>query len=276
MTTLAFLIARASHLLNRGLYAHARGHGLSPAEGRVLAALAKDDGRNMTELAASLLIKQSTLTRIVDRLESAQLVTRVTAKDDRRLTLVILTEHGWQLAAPMTDHARRQRQAVLRGLGRAGAQELETALTRLIAVLEAWAPTTQEPEEHTGASVATDVRKASEFTILFVDDESDIRDSIAALLASRGFRVLAAPAAGEALQLLQEHHIDALFTDIVMPDVNGLELAREARRRRPDLKVLFMTGYSGLADEAERLGPLLYKPARSTQIEFELRKLLAA
>jgi DNA-binding MarR family transcriptional regulator/CheY-like chemotaxis protein len=269
MTTLAFLIARASHLLNHGLYAHARDRGLSPAEGRLLAALTKEEGRPMKELAASLRITPTTLTRLVDRLERAQLVMRVTAKGDRRLSLVFLTEDGWQLAPPMTDHARHRRQAVLRSLGSAGAQELETALRRLIDTLEAWAPT-REPQEDTGAL------KASEFTILLVDDESDIRDSVAALLESRDFRVLAAPAAGEALQLLQEHHIDVLFTDIVMPDVNGLELAREAKRLRPDLKVLFMTGYSAFAGEAERLGPLLYKPARSTQIEFELQKLLAA
>jgi two-component system, cell cycle response regulator CpdR len=87
--------------------------------------------------------------------------------------------------------------------------------------------------------------------------------------------VLAAPTGGEALHLLGEQRIDALFTDIVMPDINGIELTREARRLRPDLKVLFMTGYSALAGEAARLGPLLHKPVRPMQIESELRKLLA-
>jgi DNA-binding MarR family transcriptional regulator len=295
MTTLAFLIARASHLLNHGLYAHARDLGLSSTEGRVLAALTKDDGRHMTELAESLLIKQSTLTKIVDRLERARLVARVASTEDRRLSLALLTERGRQLASPMTQDARRRLRVLVRSLGRARAEQLATALTRLIDVLELWveleaarhsatslAPPgrdrpsqTWQPQESAGLPVAADPRETLEFTILFVEDETEIRDSVAAFLASSGFRVLAAPTAGEALHLLGKHRIDALFTDIVMPDINGIELAREARRLRPDLKVLFMTGYSSLAGEAERIGPLLHKPARSTQIESELRKLLA-
>jgi DNA-binding MarR family transcriptional regulator len=138
MTTLASLIARATHLLDRSLYAHARYVGLSHAEGRVLAALTKDDGRPMTELAESLLIKQSTLTRIVDRLERAQLVARTTSTEDRRLSLALLTERGQQLASPMTQVARRRLHVLVRSLGKARAEQLEGALTRLINVLEVW------------------------------------------------------------------------------------------------------------------------------------------
>jgi CheY-like chemotaxis protein len=57
--------------------------------------------------------------------------------------------------------------------------------------------------------------------------------------------VLAADGAAAALKLLDAHPaIALLFTDVVMPEVNGRELADEALRRRPDLKVLFATGYS--------------------------------
>jgi CheY-like chemotaxis protein len=114
------------------------------------------------------------------------------------------------------------------------------------------------------------------FTILFVEDDAGIRDSTAELLASKGFHLLVARDGREALRLLSEHHIDVLFTDIVMPEVNGIELAKQARELHPDLKIMFMTGYYSRASEAARLGTLLYKPLRGVEIEAELLKLIAA
>ncbi len=81
--------------------------------------------------------------------------------------------------------------------------------------------------------------------ILVVEDEPAVRQFSVDALAELGYRVLEADGAAAALRLLGAHsEIELLFTDVVMPDVNGRKLADEARRRRPDLKVLFTTGYT--------------------------------
>jgi len=81
--------------------------------------------------------------------------------------------------------------------------------------------------------------------ILVVEDEPAVRQFSSDALAELGYRVLEADGAANALRLLDSHpEIVLMFTDVVMPDVNGVKLADEARRRRPDLKILFTTGYT--------------------------------
>jgi signal transduction histidine kinase len=82
-------------------------------------------------------------------------------------------------------------------------------------------------------------------TILLVDDEPRVRALAVESLREIGYRVIAAGRAEEALQLLDANPAtDLLFTDIVMPDMDGRRLADEATRRRPMLKVLFTTGFT--------------------------------
>lgn len=81
--------------------------------------------------------------------------------------------------------------------------------------------------------------------VLVVEDEPGVRQFSIDALTELGYPVLAADGAAAALKLLDAHPaIALLFTDVVMPEVNGRELADEALRRRPDLRVLFATGYS--------------------------------
>lgn len=81
--------------------------------------------------------------------------------------------------------------------------------------------------------------------ILVVEDETAVRRFSVDALNELGYRVLEAEGAVGALRLLDAHpEIMLLFTDVVMPDVNGAKLADEVRRRRPDLKILFTTGYT--------------------------------
>lgn len=81
--------------------------------------------------------------------------------------------------------------------------------------------------------------------VLVVDDEPAVRQFSTDALTELGYRVLAADGAATALQLLDAHpEIVLLFTDVVMPEVNGRQLADAALKRRPDLKVLFTTGNS--------------------------------
>ncbi|HXR85720.1 MAG TPA: ATP-binding protein [Stellaceae bacterium] len=93
-----------------------------------------------------------------------------------------------------------------------------------------------------GEPLAHDPRGA---TILVVEDEADVREVVAAELTNFGYRVLTAVDGREALEMLEsESDIDLLFSDVVMPHgMNGDDLAREARRRRPELKVLLTSGY---------------------------------
>jgi CheY-like chemotaxis protein len=83
-------------------------------------------------------------------------------------------------------------------------------------------------------------------TILVVEDDQDVRAHSTGILRELGYDVLEAPLAMAGLQLLERHpEIRLLFTDVGLPGgMNGRQLADEARRRRPDLKVLFTTGYA--------------------------------
>jgi signal transduction histidine kinase/CheY-like chemotaxis protein len=81
--------------------------------------------------------------------------------------------------------------------------------------------------------------------VLVVEDEPGVRRLSVEALREFGYQVIEADGAVSALRLLDgDTDIQLLFTDIVMPDMNGARLAEEARRRRPDLKVLYTTGYS--------------------------------
>jgi PAS domain S-box-containing protein len=82
-------------------------------------------------------------------------------------------------------------------------------------------------------------------TVLVVEDEQAVREFCVEALSLLGYRVLEADGAEAALRLLDAHaEVALLFTDIVMPEVNGARLAEEALRRRPGLQVLFTTGYT--------------------------------
>jgi CheY-like chemotaxis protein len=113
------------------------------------------------------------------------------------------------------------------------------------------------------------------YTILFVDDDEGIREVTAKLLSLNGFRMFVGQDGDEALRLLGQEHVDVLFTDIAMPGMNGIELAKLAKRLQPDLKIMFMTGYYSRAAEAQELGKLLFKPFREPEMIAALTDLLA-
>jgi PAS domain S-box-containing protein len=116
-------------------------------------------------------------------------------------------------------------------------------------------------------------------TILIVEDEASVRRMSAESLRELGYRTLEADGAMAALRLLDaDSSIRVLFTDIVMPEVNGRRLADEALRRRPDLKVLFTTGYTrnaivhnGVLDPGVDLLP---KPFTLEQLAAKMRGIL--
>jgi CheY-like chemotaxis protein len=111
---------------------------------------------------------------------------------------------------------------------------------------------------------------------LLVEDEEAARVSTAALLRRAGYSVLPAPDYRLALSHLEsDQPIDLLLTDIVMPDrVNGLALARMARLRRPQVKLLYITGYDIPGLENEALGPVLRKPFTDDQLVAAIEAIL--
>jgi signal transduction histidine kinase len=118
-------------------------------------------------------------------------------------------------------------------------------------------------------------------SVLVVDDDSDVRDYVVETLASLGYKVFEAGEAESALRLLDENpSVHLLLTDVVMPGMNGRKLAEEARLRRPDLKILYMTGYSRNAIMHQgRLDigvDLLQKPISSEQLASAVRRMLDA
>lgn len=113
-------------------------------------------------------------------------------------------------------------------------------------------------------------------TILFVEDDEGVRQSTLQILAAHGFRMLVAGSAEDALPLLAREHVDVLFSDIVMPGLNGIELAKRAKASQPQIKTLLMTAYYSRAAEAEELADkLLFKPLRGVEIIAEIDALLA-
>ncbi|OLC49492.1 MAG: hypothetical protein AUH43_07560 [Acidobacteria bacterium 13_1_40CM_65_14] len=109
-------------------------------------------------------------------------------------------------------------------------------------------------------------------TILVVEDEADVRNIVRRQLESLGHRVLVAEAATEALLLIQSPGApDLLLADVVLSGgMNGIELAKAARAARPGLPVIFMSGYTAVAEAQQRMretgAPLLSKPFTSPQL----------
>jgi two-component system, response regulator YesN len=81
-------------------------------------------------------------------------------------------------------------------------------------------------------------------SVLIVDDHPSMALSLADVLEAKGFIVHAASSGAEALAILHEHPVDILLTDVIMPEMNGVALYREAKKIQPRLTTFLMTAYS--------------------------------
>jgi two-component system, cell cycle sensor histidine kinase and response regulator CckA len=118
-------------------------------------------------------------------------------------------------------------------------------------------------------------------TILVVDDEDTVRLVVGRMLRASGFALLEARDGREALQLVQqrEHPPDLILTDVVMPLLNGGELASRVRAGRPDQRILLMSAYA-LEDLRQRglypeEFPFVQKPFTVEQLVRVVRSALA-
>ena len=123
------------------------------------------------------------------------------------------------------------------------------------------------------------VQAASRARILVVDDDADVRELAVSLLQELGYEVMAAATGSEALEVLNRGgYLDLLLADLAMPGMNGLELAREARTRRPGLGVVFATGYADTAVFGEVVEQefILKKPYRLNELAAAIEEGLRA
>ena len=118
-------------------------------------------------------------------------------------------------------------------------------------------------------------------TVLVVEDNAALRRVVVRQLGELGYQVVEAGNAAAGLQLLEERSIDLLLTDIVMPGgVNGHELARRARQRWPQIKIVFTSGFSearlnsDLSPLMPASTPLLSKPYRKEDLASAAREAL--
>ena len=128
--------------------------------------------------------------------------------------------------------------------------------------------------------VGLEARPTDEATILFAEDDPNVRETTVQLLARAGFTVVAGTDGLDALELAARHagDIDLLVTDVVMPRLGGRELASRLMAERPGLRVLFISGYTDDVDDLRELagagGDFLQKPFGPEALVGRVRALL--
>lgn len=114
--------------------------------------------------------------------------------------------------------------------------------------------------------------------ILLAEDEQAMREYLARALERSGYDVVSVDRGTEAAPLLEREHFDLLLTDIVMPEMDGIELARHCSKVSPRTEVMFITGFSGVALRAGQSMPqakVLSKPFHLKDLVIEVERLFA-
>ena len=116
--------------------------------------------------------------------------------------------------------------------------------------------------------------------ILLAEDDNDMRRFLVKALENAGFQVSSHDNGLSAYQRLREEPFEMLLTDIVMPEMDGIELARKAAELDPDLKIMFITGFAAVAlnpdMQAPRDAKILSKPFHLRDLVGEIGRLIAA
>ena len=116
--------------------------------------------------------------------------------------------------------------------------------------------------------------------ILLAEDDNDMRRFLVKALENAGFLVSSHDNGMSAYQRLREEPFEMLLTDIVMPEMDGIELARRATEIDPDMKVMFITGFAAVALRPDSNAPkdakVLSKPFHLRDLVSEVDKMMAA
>jgi CheY-like chemotaxis protein len=137
-------------------------------------------------------------------------------------------------------------------------------------------------EETSAATSGESAAKAQDGeTVLVIEDEDSVRELVTEVLNDLGYRALQARDGPSGLKILQSHErIDLLVSDIGLPGMNGRQVADAAREQRPDLKVLFITGYAENAAMAHGfLEPgmeMVTKPFAVDALAARIREMIAS
>jgi PAS domain S-box-containing protein len=126
---------------------------------------------------------------------------------------------------------------------------------------------------------AVNTSSAGSETILLIEDLAELREMIATILRSKGYKVLQARDGADAVNLAGSHFalIDLIVTDVIMPKLNGPEAIRQIRMRRPSVKAIYITGYSDqvLTDEELFSNSLtIEKPFQPDMLLAKIREIL--
>jgi CheY-like chemotaxis protein len=142
-------------------------------------------------------------------------------------------------------------------------------------------PRYRGPEDVSDEGLATqDVSRGQGELVLVVEDDPDVRDYTVEMVSELGYSVLSAPDGATALRLLDSNReVALLFTDVGLPGgMNGRQLAEQAQRRRPRLKILYTTGYARNAIVHQgRLDPgveVIFKPFTYSDLAAKIRQVL--
>src|SRR5512138_1248965 len=116
--------------------------------------------------------------------------------------------------------------------------------------------------------------------ILLAEDDGDMRRFLIRALSNAGYEVVSFDNGKSAYRRLREEPFELLLTDIVMPEMDGIELARRAAELDPDIKIMFITGFAAVALNADSKAPkdakVLSKPFHLRDLVNEVQKMLAA
>ena len=116
--------------------------------------------------------------------------------------------------------------------------------------------------------------------ILLAEDDTDMRRFLVKALQTAGYEVISYDNGLSAYQRLREEPFEMLLTDIVMPEMDGIELARRASELDPDIKIMFITGFAAVALNPDSSAPkhakVLSKPFHLRDLVNEVGKMLAA
>jgi two-component system cell cycle sensor histidine kinase/response regulator CckA len=152
-------------------------------------------------------------------------------------------------------------------------------------------PAAEAPEIASAMSAAEQVARAAQTdltghgTILLVEDEEGLRALNARGLSSRGYTVLEAGNGVEAIEVFESQgHVDLVVSDVVMPEMDGPTLLKELRKRNPDVKIIFVSGYAEEAfaknlpsnEQGKEQYAFLAKPFTLKQLVAEVKKTMTA
>lgn len=115
--------------------------------------------------------------------------------------------------------------------------------------------------------------------ILLAEDDESMRAYLARALEKSGYEVIAVGTGTDALPLIESDRFDLLLTDIVMPEMDGIELAQHAAQVAPDMRIMFITGFAAVTLKAGKAVPqakVLSKPFHLRDLVLEVERMFGS